>query len=85
MTKFNTQVLGPEGLYRLQFETDNKEHYLFMQEAARTCVDGKIPRGHWIWYEVSGGRKRCKCSECGESHGSMATPCCPYCGIRLEE
>ena len=42
-------------------------------------------RGHWIWHEVSGGRKRCKCSECGESHGSMATPCCPYCGVRMVE
>ena len=39
MTSFNTQNRGPDGLYRLQFETDNKEHYLFMQEAARICVD----------------------------------------------
>lgn len=42
------------------------------------------PVGHWIWYEVSGGRKRCKCSECGESHGSMETVCCPNCGVRME-
>ena len=38
-TGFNTQV--GNGEYRLQFETDNKEHYLLMQEAARRCVDGK--------------------------------------------
>lgn len=36
---FNTQV--GNGEYRLQFETDNKEYYLLMQETARRCVDGK--------------------------------------------
>ena len=38
-TGFNTQV--GNGEYRLQFETDNREYYLLMQEAARRCVDGK--------------------------------------------
>ena len=38
-TGFNTQVSNGE--YRLQFETDNREHYLLMQETARRCVDGK--------------------------------------------
>lgn len=38
-TGFNTQV--GSGEYRLQFETDNKEYYLLMQETARCCVDGK--------------------------------------------
>ena len=38
-TEFNTQV--GNGEYRLQFETDNKEYYLLMQETARRCVDGK--------------------------------------------
>ena len=38
-TGFNTQV--GNGEYRLQFETDNEEHYLLMQETARRCVDGK--------------------------------------------
>ena len=36
-TEFNTQV--GNGEYRLQFETDNKEHYLLMQSTARRCVD----------------------------------------------
>lgn len=36
-TGFNTQVSN--GKYRLQFETDNKEHYLLMQSTARRCVD----------------------------------------------
>ena len=38
-TRFNTQV--GNGEYRLQFETDNKEYYLLMDETARRCVDGK--------------------------------------------
>ena len=38
-TGFNTQVINGE--YRLQFETDNREYYLLMQETARRCVDGK--------------------------------------------
>ena len=36
-TGFNTQTGGGE--YRLQFETDNKEYFLLMQELARCCVD----------------------------------------------
>lgn len=36
-TEFNTQV--GDGEYRLQFETDNQAHYLFMQSAARRCID----------------------------------------------
>ena len=36
-TEFNTQV--GDGKYCLQFETDNKEHYLLMQSAARRCID----------------------------------------------
>lgn len=38
-TEFNTQI--GNGEYRLQFETDNKEHYLLMQSIARRCVDGE--------------------------------------------
>ena len=36
-TVFNTQV--GNGKYCLQFETDNKAHYLIMQSSARRCVD----------------------------------------------
>ena len=36
-TEFNTQV--GNGEYRLQFETDNKAHYLIMQSSARRFVD----------------------------------------------
>lgn len=53
MTQFNTQTCEAERSYRLQFETDNKEHYLFMQEAARICVDD---REKWQLYtKMRGG------------------------------
>ena len=38
-TEFNTQI--GNGEYRLQFETDSKEHYQLMQGMAQRCVDGK--------------------------------------------
>ena len=38
-TGFNTQV--GNGEYRLQFETDNREYYMLMQETARRRIDGK--------------------------------------------
>ena len=36
-TVFNTQV--GNGKYCLQFETDNKEHYMLMQSLVRLCID----------------------------------------------
>lgn len=36
-TEFNTQVR--DGKYYLQFETNNKEHYMLMQSLARLCID----------------------------------------------
>ena len=36
-TAFNTQV--GNGKYCLQFETDNKDHYMLIQSLARLCID----------------------------------------------
>lgn len=36
-TAFNTQV--GDGKYCLQFETDNKEHYMLVQSLVRLCID----------------------------------------------
>lgn len=55
-TGFNTQVGGGE--YRLQFETDNKEHYLLMQEMARKCVDSE---------KVAAKSKKSPCETCSVS------------------
>lgn len=38
MTEFRTSTGG--GKYSLTFETDNHEHYEYMQRAARICIDG---------------------------------------------
>ena len=47
MTAFDTKGPAPDGLYRLSFETDNKEHFLFMQDMARMCVDFGNKRLEW--------------------------------------
>lgn len=39
MSGFDTQT--GNGEFQLQFFTDNKQHYLIMQEVARRCVDDK--------------------------------------------
>lgn len=36
-TEFNTQVR--DGKYCLQFETNNKEHYMLIQSLVRLCID----------------------------------------------
>lgn len=38
-TEFNTQI--GNGKYCLQFEADDEDYYLIMQEAARCCIDGR--------------------------------------------
>ena len=38
-TEFNTQI--GNGKYCLQFETDDEDYYLIMQEIARRCIDGR--------------------------------------------
>jgi len=40
MTRFNTQE--GNGEFRLQFETDDKDKFLYMQEKARRCVDNNM-------------------------------------------
>ena len=40
-TYFNTQT-GKEIGYNLQFHTEDREKYEFMQEAARRCIDNEI-------------------------------------------
>ena len=39
MTSYVSQA--GEGEYKIQFETDNREHYLRVQQAIRDCIDGK--------------------------------------------
>ena len=59
VTGFNTQQ--GQGNYYLQFETGNREYFLFMQEMARRCVDGKIPMKelkHFLEVEIKQTRER---------------------------
>lgn len=90
-TSFNTQV--ERGKYRLQFSTDNKKHYQFVQSAARRCVDGKainmiaiVDTGTWTPIECRDWRygvwTEYLCGCCGKV-SDEATPHCPYCGAKM--
>ena len=79
-TEFNTQV--GNGEYRLQFETDNKEYYLLMQETARRCVDGKHATNADRVRSMSDEElaeflthiNPTNCQECAFSHGWSCQP-----------
>lgn len=42
MTRYNSKA-GPDG-YQIQFDTDCKEHYEYVQMAIRDCIDRKALR-----------------------------------------
>ena len=44
MTNFKTQEMPGEKLYRLQFETEDRENFLKVQETARACMDKNPPQ-----------------------------------------
>lgn len=77
MTFFNTQE-GKDIGYRLQFETDDKEKFIYMQEKARNCIDNifkddTVRHGHWnLSADIADGddgdrwvHVNAKCSRCG--------------------
>lgn len=61
MDGFNTQVTGGGSeSYSIQFETDNRDHYLAVQAVCRECVDGAMPQklildaccgGRMFWFD----------------------------------
>ena len=71
MTEFNTQTTA--GDYRLQFKTDDKDKFLFMQEQARKCIDDErtasvapVVHAHWI-DKTEDTRREYVCSKCERS------------------
>jgi hypothetical protein len=49
-TGFNTQII--DGRFHLQFETDKREYYKYVQAAARDCLDGKATDKCHRWISV---------------------------------
>ena len=49
-TGFNTQII--DGMFQLQFETDKREYYEYVQAAARDCLDGKATDKCHRWISV---------------------------------
>ena len=83
-TWFNTQTGC--GKYHLQFETDDREKYLVMQEVARRCVDGThgiiVPFGRWENQDSSYTRFRCSNCKCNNFSGRWKY--CPACGAKMD-
>jgi len=97
MTLFNTQI--GNGEFRLQFETDDKNKFLYMQEKARRCVDNKIEsdqpvHAHWVRMHVSEIEDAFVCSRCQRvttfhknAPFEIVLEECPYChcGAKMDE
>ena len=49
-TGFNTQII--DGMFHLQFETEKREYYEYVQAAARDCLDGKATDKCHRWISV---------------------------------
>ena len=64
---FKTQI--GSGEYKLQFETDNKEHFMLMQGTARKCVDdtkGKIIVSKNQQSPCNGCKRATETTDCGK-------------------
>lgn len=81
-SEFRTYVNGQKGTYEIVFSTDNKEHYRFVQDACRQAIGHNKPsvapikHGRWLLTISHNEAYRywvdAKCSECGNSIGTVA-------------
>ena len=91
-TDFYTRAA--DGRFLIALETDRVEHYIFMQEAARICVDAKpagfkpVAHGRWEWYDNTISWRNIdrgyECSVCGSKQVDDKTNYCPNCGARMD-
>lgn len=93
-TGFSTRS-GPDG-YRLNFDTDNLDYYLLMQEIARHCIDGKpaadvapVRHGRWIHPVPGDGENHCSVCHAEQpwfyGYGYYEPDYCPNCGARMDK
>lgn len=77
-----------DGMFYLQFETDNKEKYMIVEKAAQMAIDGKttadyavLRHGEWI---KEGNKKTC--SVCGFFYHSNNDNWngCPNCLAKMD-
>lgn len=80
-----------DGMYSLQFKTDDMDKYKLVEKASRMAIDGiadvgEVKHGHWIWLEGN----LYECSECPnrtEVDEAMNEPLyiyCPFCGAKMD-
>lgn len=92
-TSFNTRT--GNGRYYLEFETDNYEHYKYMQQSARNCIDGKQDAESEkaekisLWIVNKEGYYLClRCEEYALldwAGSSIPSDFCPHCGSKMKK
>lgn len=75
-----------DGAYCLQFQTDDKEKYKFVEKAAQMVMDGKhnadvVEVRHGYWKDNNNGTFTC--SECGGKASKMNW--CGCCGAKMDK
>lgn len=85
-----------DGMFYLQFETDNKEKYMLVEKAAQMAIDGKTTADyaevkHGVWVQDKHWQYDYKCSICGEyacegnyGNNDNLTDYCPNCGAKMD-
>ena len=82
-----------DGEFSLQFETDNKAKYKFVEKAAQMAVDGKhdlrlLEKKHGSWSRGTGtgGSVYAHCSACGRRMNEYCYGYahCPMCGAPMD-
>lgn len=87
-----------DGMYYLQFETDDKDKYKLVEKASQMAIDGitdiaEVKHGEWIKPQFVGrrgfyGLKDCACGICKKEY-AIEESCnllnyCPNCGGKMD-
>lgn len=82
MTSWKSQCGG--GLYRLQFETDDRKAYEIMEKCAQMAIDATpYLRAHWESVPRRTELKRC--SNCKACDNPYYNRYCGNCGAKMDE
>lgn len=79
-----------DGVFYLQFETDNAEKYRLVEKAAQMAIDGKttadyaeVKHGEWVDNGIQDSMLS-ECSLCGFPCGACTFNHCPNCGAKMD-
>lgn len=79
-----------DGKYALQFETDDREKYMLVENAAHMAVlavNKYTIHGRWIYERTYREADECHCSLCGQlmtTQKGKRMNYCPNCGAKMD-